>query len=93
MISGVVLLCTSQQAKPPREDWCPNRARELQALFYSSTRKRMTFVNTTAIACYQNYEAPVDFLPVCNSSCVHKRHGFASKTRKLRLIVYGTSTN
>ena len=39
-------------------------------------RKGMTFVNTTAIAYYQNHEAPADFLPVCNSSCVH---AFASR--------------
>jgi len=32
------------------------------------TRKRMTFVNTTAIAYRQNHEAPADFLAVCNSS-------------------------
>ena len=30
----------------------------------------MTFVNTSAIAYRQNHEAPINFLPVCNSSCV-----------------------
>ena len=44
----------------------------------NTTRKRTTFVNTTAIAYRQNHEAPADFLPVYNSSCVHKRHAFAS---------------
>ena len=35
----------------------------------SATRKRMTFVNTTAIAYYQNHEAPADFLSVYNLVC------------------------
>ena len=37
-----------------------------------STRNVLTFLNTTTIA-YQNHAAPEYFLPVCNSSCVHKR--------------------
>jgi len=27
---------------------------------------------------HQNHEAPAHFLPICNNSCVHKRHAFAS---------------
>jgi len=52
------------------------------------TRNFLTFVNTTAIACYQNIAAPGDFLPVCNSSRVYKRQKITStvvmaKTGKL----------
>jgi len=42
------------------------------------TRKRMTFVNTTAIAYGQRIGRSLMILVVCNSSCVHKRHAFAS---------------
>ena len=52
------------------------------------TRKRMTFVNIAAIAYRRNHEAPADFLPACNSSCVHKRYVFAS-TRTLTVAVLG----
>ena len=41
-----------------------------------STRNSLTLVNTTAIAYHQNLGVPTDFLPVGNSSCVHKRHAF-----------------
>jgi len=43
-----------------------------------STRNFLTFVNTTAIACHQNLEALVVFLPVCNSSRVYKRQKITS---------------
>jgi len=42
------------------------------------TRNFLTFVNTTAIACHQNPEALVVFLPVCNSSRVYKRQKITS---------------
>ena len=42
------------------------------------TRNFLTFVNTTAIACYQNIAAPGNFLPVCNSSRVYKRQKITS---------------
>ena len=38
----------------------------------------LTFVHTTAIAYHQNHEALIDFLPICNSSCVHKRQKITS---------------
>ena len=44
----------------------------------TSTRNFLTFVNTTAIACHQNPEALVVFLPVCNSSRVYKRQKITS---------------
>jgi len=45
----------------------------------TSTRKRMTFVNTTAIAYGQKIGRSLMILVVCNSSCVHKHHAFASR--------------
>ena len=45
---------------------------------YSSTRNFLTFVNTTAIAYHRNPEALVDFLPIWNSGCVHKRQKITS---------------
>ena len=47
-------------------------------MYYSCTRKRKTFVNTTAIAYGQKIGRSLMILAVCNSSCVHKRHAFAS---------------
>jgi len=44
------------------------------------TRKRMTFVNTTVIAYGQKIGRSLMILAVCNSSCVHKCHAFASRT-------------
>jgi len=38
--------------------------------------------NCYCILSYQNHEAPVDFLLVCNSSCVHKCHAFASSDKQ-----------
>ena len=49
-----------------------------QILASMATRNVLTFVNTTAIAYRQNHEAPADFLPIYNSTGVHKRHVFAS---------------
>jgi len=46
--------------------------------FSESTRNVLTFVNTTAIAYGQKPAAPVGFLPICSSSCVHKRQSKAS---------------
>ena len=43
-----------------------------------STRKRMTFVNTTVIAYGQKIGRSIMIFEVCNSGCVHKRHAFAS---------------
>ena len=45
----------------------------------SFTRKRMTFVNTTAVAYRQRIGRSLMILVVCNSSCVHKVHAFASR--------------
>ena len=39
---------------------CPNAP-------LGTRRFLLTFVNTTAIAYHQNYEALTDFLPICNS--------------------------
>ena len=47
------------------------------------TRNFLTFVNTTAIACHQNPEALVVFLPVCNSSRVYKRQKITSSPLQL----------
>ena len=49
-----------------------------QTACVNSTRNFLTFVNTTAIACHQNPEALVVFLPVCNSSRVYKRQKITS---------------
>ena len=43
------------------------------------TRNVLTFVNTTTIACHQNPEALANSLPVCNSSCIHKRQDITSR--------------
>jgi len=57
------------------------RSEPAQSLPSSSTRKCMSFVNTTAIACGQKIGQTLMILVVCNagSSCVHKRHAFASR--------------
>jgi len=54
------------------------RDRAVCASWPGGTRNFLTFVNTTAIACHQNPEALVDFLPVCNSSRVYKRQKITS---------------
>ena len=43
-----------------------------------NTRNFLTLVNTTAIAYHQNPEVLVEFLPICNSSCAHKRQEITS---------------
>jgi len=43
-----------------------------------STRNFLTFANTTAIAYRKNLEAPGNFSPICNSSCVCKRQKITS---------------
>jgi len=42
--------------------------------------QRMMFVNTTAIAYVQKIGRSLTILVVCNSSCVHKGHAFASSS-------------
>jgi len=42
------------------------------------TRNFLTFANTTAIAYRKNLEAPGNFSPICNSSCVCKRQKITS---------------
>ena len=56
------------------------------------TRKRMMFVNTTAIAYGQNIGRSLMILAVCNSSCVDKRHAFAS-TRRMTWIAAAANTS
>ena len=45
-----------------------------------STPNCLTFVKTTGIAYHQNPEAPVDFLPICNSSRFYKRQAIRSRS-------------
>jgi len=42
------------------------------------TRNFLTFANTTAIAYRKNLEAPDNFSPICNNSCVCKRQKITS---------------
>jgi len=49
-----------------------------------STRNFLMLVNTVAIAYYQNSEAPVDFLAICNSSGV-KHQETTSRSSRLGL--------
>ena len=46
---------------------------------YYSTRNFLTFANTTDIAYRKNLEAPGNFSPICNSSCVCKRQKITSR--------------
>jgi len=53
----------------------------------STTRNFLTFANTTAIAYRQNLAAPVNFSPLCNSSCVRKRQKITSTVYEQVAIV------
>ena len=64
--------------KTPIRPLFENQGKSTVCTFWH-TRNFLTFVNTTAIACYQNIAAPGDFLPVCNSSRVYKRQKITSK--------------
>ena len=57
----------------------PNPSRNLVITYRA--RERMKFVNTTAIAYGQKIGRSFMILAVCNSSCVHKRHAFASTVK------------
>jgi len=47
-----------------------------------SNRNVLPFVSTTTIEYQQNLEAPADFLPICNSGCVHKHQDTTSRWKQ-----------